>query len=67
MFLHQIMLLLVMLKNIPIFNIFVPIFIHRVFQTLDEVAYVKIIKGKLVTEVIIIRQENEGQFWIIRS
>ena len=56
-----------MLKNIPIFNIFVPIFIHRVFQTLDEVAYVKIIKGKLVTEVIIIRQENEGQFWIIRS
>ena len=61
------MLLLVMVKNIPIFNIFILNFFHCVLQTLDEVASDKTIKGKLMIEVIILRQENEGKFWFIIS
>ena len=61
------MLLLIMVKHIPIFNIFIPTFLHCVLQTLDELASVEIIKGKTITEVIIPRKENEGKCWFIRS
>ena len=33
-----------------------PNFLHCVIQTLDEVASVQIIKGKLIVEVMILRQ-----------
>ena len=33
----------------------------------DEVAYIEIVKGKFIIKVIILRQENEGKFWFIRS
>ena len=46
MFLHQMMLLFVIVKHIPIFNIFIPTFLHCVPQSLDEVASVEIIKEK---------------------
>ena len=36
-------------------------------KTLDEVAYVEKVKGKIIIEVIILRQENEGKFWLFRS
>ena len=69
LFLHQmiLLLLLVIVKHIPIFNIFIPIFLHCVIQTLDEVASSERINTKLITEVIIPRQENEGKFWFIIS
>ena len=66
-FLHQMMLLLVMVKHIPIFNIFIPTFLHFVLQKLDQVASVEIIKGKTIIDVINLRQENEVKFWFIRS
>ena len=37
-------LIVVMVKHTLIFNIFIPAFLHCVFQTLDEVASVEIIK-----------------------
>ena len=48
-----------------IFNIFIPTILHCVLQKLDEVESVEIIKGKIIIEVIILRQENEGKFWCI--
>ena len=60
-------LLLVMVKNIPIFNILIPIFLQFVLNTLDEVSYVEIIQVKLIIEVIILRQEHVGKCWFIRS
>ena len=41
--------------------------IQPIIQTLDEVASIEIIRGKLIIEVIIIRRENEGKFWFIKS
>ena len=38
------MLLLLTVKNIPIFNIFISTFLHCVLQTLDEVEYIERIK-----------------------
>ena len=43
--LHQMMILLVMVKNTPTFNIFIPTFLHCVLQKLDEVESVEIIKN----------------------
>ena len=61
------MLLLVMVKHTPIFNIFIPTVVIFLLKTIDEVASVEIIKGKIIIEVIILRQENEGKFWFIIS
>ena len=61
------MLLLIMAKNIPIFNIFIPTFLQCVLQTFDKVAYVEIINGKPIIQVIILRQEHEGKCWFNRS
>ena len=61
------MLLLVMVKNIPNFNVFIPTFLHCVLQILDGVSYIEIIKGEIIIEVIIPRQENEGKIWFIIS
>ena len=66
-FLHQMILLLVMVRHIKILNIFIPTILHCVLQKLDEVESVEIIKGKIIIEVIILRQENEGKFWFIIS
>ena len=52
MFLHQMMLLFVIVKHTPIFNIFIPTVVHCLLQTLDEVAYVDRIKGNPIIEVI---------------
>ena len=49
------------------FDIFIPTFLHCLLQRLDEVSYVERIKVQLVIGVIIIRKENEGIFWFIRS
>ena len=57
--------LLVMVKHIPIFNIFIPNFEHFVLQTLDKVAFVEIIQEKIIIEVIILRQENKGKIWFL--
>ena len=54
-----------MIKYVPIVNIFIPNVLYFVLQTIDEVASVKIMKGKVIIEVIIIRQENEDKFWFI--
>ena len=61
------MLLLLMVKHITNFNTFIPTCLNFVLQTLDEVSYVEIIKVKLIIEVMILRQENEGKFWLIIS
>ena len=61
------MLLLVMVKHIAIFNIFIPTFLHCVLQTIGEVEYDDRNKGKSIIEVIILRQENEVKSWFIRS
>ena len=66
-FLHQMILLLVMVRHIKILNIFIPTILHCVLQKLDEVESVEIFKGKLIIEIIILRQENEGKFWFIIS
>ena len=42
------MLLLVNGQERSNFNIFIQTVLHRVLQTLDEVAYVELIKGKLI-------------------
>ena len=42
--LHQMMLLLVMVKHIKIFNIFTPNYLHCVLQTLDELESVERMK-----------------------
>ena len=65
LFLHQMIFLLLMIKYVPIVNIFIPNVLYFVLQTIDEVASVKIMKGKVIIEVIIIRQENEDKFWFI--
>ena len=52
MFLHQMMLLLVMVKHNSILNVLIPIDVYCLLQTLDEVVYVETIKGKLIIEVI---------------
>ena len=49
------------------FYIFIPTFLHCVLQTIYEVASVERIKLKIIIEVIILRQENEGKFWFIIS
>ena len=49
------------------FNTVIPNFLPCVLQTLDKSAYVERMKGKLIIEVIFLRQENEGKFWFIRS
>ena len=56
-----------MAKHTPIFNIFIPNFLHCVIQTLYEVAYVEIIKEKPIIEVIILGQDNKGKSWFIIS
>ena len=63
---HQMMLLLVMVKNIPIFNIFISTFLHGVIQTLGEVASIEKIR-RFIMGVIIPRPENEGKLWFITS
>ena len=55
-FLHQMMLLLVMVKHSPIFNIFIPIFYIVKYKHLLK--YNQLKELKLVIEVIILRQEN---------
>ena len=64
---HNTMILLIMVKNIPIFNIFILTFLYYVIQTIDEVASDDIIKGGIITEVVNIRQYNEHKCWFIRS
>ena len=59
------MLLLVMVKHTSIFNTFIPIFLHCVLQTLDELSSVERIKIRYRSNFL--RQENEGKFWFIRS
>ena len=59
-FLQQMMLLLVMVKHTPIFNIFIPTFLHCVIQKLIELAYVERIK--LVIEVIIVGKKIRVSF-----
>ena len=61
------MILLVMVKNINFFYIFILIVLYCLLQTLYEVSPDEIIKGKLITEVIILRQENDRKIWFIRS
>ena len=59
-FLHQMILLLVMIKHSIIFNIFIPTFLHCVLQTLDEVESTEMIKTKH-RSIIFLRQGNEGK------
>ena len=49
--LHQMMILLVVVKHTLNFNIFIPIFLHCVLQTLDEVASIEIIKTRYRSNV----------------
>ena len=44
-FSHHMMLLLVMVEHTPIFEIFIPTFLHSVLKTLIKVAYVEIFKN----------------------
>ena len=67
MFLHQMMLLLVMVKHIPNFDISIPFFKYCVLQTLYGFESVERIQGKPIIEVVNIRQENESKFWFIIS
>ena len=59
------MFLLVMVKQIPIFNIFITHFLHCVLQTLNEVASVEITKNSYRGNYP--KAKKGGQFWFIRS
>ena len=56
-----------MVKHIPIFNIFISTVLYCVLQILYEAAYVEIMRDKLIIEVLILKQDNEGKFWFIGS
>ena len=54
---HQMMLLLVMVKHVPILSILISTVLHCVLQTLDELTSIERIKEILNIEVIILRKK----------
>ena len=59
------MLLLKMVNHTPIFDILIPTFLHCVLQKILEVKSIGRIKNNHRSNYL--RQENEDQFWFIRS